>query len=190
MWEAFSATEDAHPIHLHLVAFQILNREGFEGEVETEMTDHGTKQYLTDVELLGDLRDPEPNERGSKDTAVILPGEVTRIVARFDRPGPLRLALPHPLARGPRDDAALPRRPRGWLSRARRCWRRIAPQGRAVPGAVGDTIAFPAPLTARQLRRSRPIRPSPSPPVVVSVLALRAVSVQARLKGCAASGTW
>jgi spore coat protein A, manganese oxidase len=88
VWEVFNATEDAHPIHLHLVAFQILNRQGFDGEVETEMTEHhGTKQYLTDVELLGDARDPEPNERGWKDTAVMLPGEMTRIIARFDRPG-------------------------------------------------------------------------------------------------------
>jgi spore coat protein A len=34
VWEVYNATEDAHPIHLHLVAFQIINRETFEGFVE------------------------------------------------------------------------------------------------------------------------------------------------------------
>ena len=48
---------------------------------------------------------------GFKDTVIAYPGQVTRIRARFDTPGPVRLALPHRRARGQRDDAALPHRP-------------------------------------------------------------------------------
>ena len=49
---------------------------------------------------------------GFKDTVIAYPGEVTRIKARFNYAGSVRLALPHRRARGQRDDAALPDRPR------------------------------------------------------------------------------
>jgi spore coat protein A len=92
VWEVYNATEDAHPIHLHLVSFQIINRESFTGTVEEkDQPQHdgttGVGGLLTDVVLGGDARGPEPNEEGWKDTAVMLPGEVTRVIARFDRPG-------------------------------------------------------------------------------------------------------
>ena len=92
VWEVYNATEDAHPIHLHLVAFQIINRESFTGFVaEKPQQMHngtfGVGGILTVDELGGDARGPEPNEMGWKDTAVMLPGEVTRVVAKFDRAG-------------------------------------------------------------------------------------------------------
>jgi spore coat protein A len=92
VWEVYNATEDAHPIHLHLVSFQIINRESFEGTVEDKpQIQHdgsvGVGGILT-VDALGDdARPPEDNEKGWKDTAVMLPGEVTRVIARFDREG-------------------------------------------------------------------------------------------------------
>jgi spore coat protein A len=92
VWEVYNATEDAHPIHLHLVSFQIINRESFTGEVEEKDQpqhngEYGVGGILTDVVLGGDARLPEVNERGWKDTAVMLPGEVTRVIANFDREG-------------------------------------------------------------------------------------------------------
>jgi spore coat protein A len=92
MWEIYNATADAHPIHLHLVSFQIVNRESFTGTLEEkpQIQHNGTTGLgyrLTDVVLGADARLPEPNERGWKDTAVMNPGEVTRVIARFDRPG-------------------------------------------------------------------------------------------------------
>jgi spore coat protein A len=92
VWEVYNATEDAHPIHLHLVAFQLMNRESFEGEVEEKpQPQHdggfGVGGVLEVESLGGDARGPEPNEMGWKDTAVMLPGEVTRLVAKFDRVG-------------------------------------------------------------------------------------------------------
>jgi spore coat protein A len=65
IWEIYNFTMDAHPIHIHEVQFQIVNRETFDGEV----------------------RPPEPGETGDKDTVIALPQEITRVKALFDRPG-------------------------------------------------------------------------------------------------------
>jgi spore coat protein A, manganese oxidase len=65
IWEIYNFTEDAHPIHLHLVQFQIVDRQPF-----------GNDSYT-----------PNPGETGFKDTVIALPGEITRIKAKFDIPG-------------------------------------------------------------------------------------------------------
>lgn len=90
IWELHNTTVDAHPIHLHLVDFRILNREPFTGTlVDKPMGAGGTTSggYLTNVSLTGPLRPAEPNEAGRKDTAIAYPGEVTRILVNFARPG-------------------------------------------------------------------------------------------------------
>jgi FtsP/CotA-like multicopper oxidase with cupredoxin domain len=78
-WEIYNFTADAHPIHIHLVQFEILNRQ----------------RLVTDVEgitapparLVGKPRLPEAWESGRKDTLIVYPGEVARVKARFDLPG-------------------------------------------------------------------------------------------------------
>lgn len=73
-WRFINPTDDSHPIHLHLVHFQILNRQGFD-----------TKGYSRgQVQLVGIVRPPETNEAGWKDTAVVHPGEVLTLLIRFD----------------------------------------------------------------------------------------------------------
>jgi len=62
-WEIHNFTEDAHPIHVHLVKFQLLGR-GVDG-----------------------TQAPEAWETGFKDTVIAYPGEITRIKAHFDLPG-------------------------------------------------------------------------------------------------------
>jgi len=42
---------------------------------------------LTSVKLVGRPKPPAANEAGWKDTAQMFPGEVTRVIARFDRRG-------------------------------------------------------------------------------------------------------
>jgi len=64
-WELWNWSADAHPIHLHLVKFEVVNREIIGGAV----------------------RPPEPWEAGWKDTVIGYPGEVTRVKALFDVPG-------------------------------------------------------------------------------------------------------
>jgi spore coat protein A len=66
MWEIYNFTEDAHPIHVHLVQFQVVNRQPIEDD---------TVLY------------PETWESGFKDTVIAYPGEITRIKAKFDVPG-------------------------------------------------------------------------------------------------------
>jgi spore coat protein A len=68
-WVIHNYTADAHPIHLHLVQFQVLER----------MTNDGLPG--------GVCLPPEPWEMGRKDTVIAYPGEVTRIKARFDLAG-------------------------------------------------------------------------------------------------------
>jgi len=92
IWEVYNSTADAHPIHLHLVSFQILGRQKFKATaVPKEMPAHdGSTSIgftLENLRKVGRERPPLPTENGWKDTAIMYPGEVTRVIARFDRPG-------------------------------------------------------------------------------------------------------
>jgi len=120
VWEIINLTADAHPIHLHLVQFQLLNRQNFNVNKYTKAyglafpggtspvdgmsyppgvfipafgpplpytptppnTIYGGNPDITRY-LQGPARPPEPNEVGWKDTVIMYPGEVTRIVARW-----------------------------------------------------------------------------------------------------------
>ncbi|MEY8876918.1 MAG: multicopper oxidase family protein [Leptothrix sp. (in: b-proteobacteria)] len=89
VWEIHNTTVDAHPIHLHLVDFRVINRQAFSGTVVPKpMGANGsyTGGYLTGV-TLGAARPAEPHEAGRKDTVVAYPGEVTRIRVSFPRAG-------------------------------------------------------------------------------------------------------
>jgi spore coat protein A len=81
VWEIFNSTEDAHPIHLHLVAFQVLSRQKFKSDQDL------ATGALDDIRLLGQPKSPAANEAGWKDTVLMFPGETTRVIAKFDRPG-------------------------------------------------------------------------------------------------------
>jgi spore coat protein A, manganese oxidase len=71
IWELVNFTMDAHPIHIHEVQFEVVNREVFD-----PMLPH-----------VGQVRGPEPWETGFKDTVIAYPGEITRVKAKFDLPG-------------------------------------------------------------------------------------------------------
>jgi spore coat protein A len=75
IWSFLNFTDDSHPIHLHLVRFQILDRRNFEPEAYYQ---GGAIQYI------GEPIPPAANEAGWKDTVQVHPGMVTRIIARFD----------------------------------------------------------------------------------------------------------
>ncbi|MDQ1505952.1 MAG: spore coat protein manganese oxidase [Actinomycetota bacterium] len=80
VWEFYNDMLTAHPIHLHLVAFEVLDRAPF-----IAVKDPGTGA-MRDIQG-GPRQPPFPQERGPKDTVLCYPGEVTRIRARFDRSG-------------------------------------------------------------------------------------------------------
>lgn len=90
IWEFYNTTADAHPIHMHLVDFRIINRQKFTGTIVPKTNSDGSEGGKLDaasIKLLGRPRVPQAGERGKKDTAKMYPGEVTRVVARFSRPG-------------------------------------------------------------------------------------------------------
>jgi spore coat protein A len=74
IWEIVNLTDDTHPIHLHLVRFQILDRRRFD-----------SFQYMTQNTLryVGPVIAPEPNELGWKDTVRVTAKTVTRIIVPF-----------------------------------------------------------------------------------------------------------
>jgi FtsP/CotA-like multicopper oxidase with cupredoxin domain len=80
VWEFYNFTVDAHPMHVHEVAFEVLNREGL-------VLDEATGEPVQPVQLSGAIRPPEAWESGFKDTVIAYPGEVTRIRAQFKNPG-------------------------------------------------------------------------------------------------------
>jgi FtsP/CotA-like multicopper oxidase with cupredoxin domain len=64
-WDIYNFTMDAHPIHLHLVRFEVVSRQVIGGVA----------------------RNAEPWESGFKDTVIAYPGEITRVKALFDITG-------------------------------------------------------------------------------------------------------
>jgi spore coat protein A len=74
-WSLVNLTEDTHPIHLHLVRFQILDRRPY------DVDEYMAKKTLR---YLGPAQEPPPQEKGWKDVVQAYPGMVTRIVATFD----------------------------------------------------------------------------------------------------------
>lgn len=74
IWSLVNLTQDTHPIHLHMVRFQVLDRQSF------DIFDYITDNKLT---FTGDRILPEPHELGWKDVAQCPPGMVTRIIVPF-----------------------------------------------------------------------------------------------------------
>jgi spore coat protein A len=66
IWELHNFTEDAHPIHIHEVQFQVVDRQPFQD---------------------ASARPPERWETGDKDTVIAYPEEITRVKAKFDLAG-------------------------------------------------------------------------------------------------------
>jgi spore coat protein A len=90
VWEFYNTTADAHPIHMHLVDFRIIDRQKFRGTILPKTNSDGSQGGVLlekSIKLLGHPRTPQPEERGKKDTAKMFPGEVTRVIAKFKRPG-------------------------------------------------------------------------------------------------------
>lgn len=107
-WEIINLTEDAHPIHIHLIQFQYINRQAVDvdsyrakydslfpggtfipgfGPPQTYTTPNaagavGGNPDFTPF-LQGGVILPEANDAGWKDTLKMFPGFVTRIVVRF-----------------------------------------------------------------------------------------------------------
>ena len=111
LWEIINISADAHPIHTHLASFQIVDREAFKNGGKNGYTaaytaalfagnvpDGGGPPFpylrlnadgaiggnpAIGPFLKGAPTAPLPYENGWKDTAIMYPGEVTRIMVRW-----------------------------------------------------------------------------------------------------------
>jgi spore coat protein A len=75
IWSFINTTDDTHPIHLHLVRFQILDRRRFEPFFY---------QSRGEIRYTGPVTPPAPEEAGWKDTVRADSKMVTRIIVRFE----------------------------------------------------------------------------------------------------------
>ena len=103
IWEIYNFTADAHPVHLHLVNFEILDREDFEYDitgVQTVPQHNGTTGEAPEISNIRNLTPAsvgsEYFERAPKDMVTSLPGDpegapptgqLVRIKAEFNKPG-------------------------------------------------------------------------------------------------------
>ncbi|MED5046547.1 outer spore coat copper-dependent laccase CotA [Bacillus siamensis] len=74
IWSIINPMGGTHPIHLHLVSFQILDRRPFDLERYNK---------FGDIVYTGPAVPPPPSEKGWKDTVQAHSGEVIRIAATF-----------------------------------------------------------------------------------------------------------
>ncbi len=78
LWEIYNSTGDAHPMHIHEIVFEVVNRQDIFVDEDTE-----------EVQVVpGSVPiPPESWETGFKDTVTAYPGQVTRVRAQFTTPG-------------------------------------------------------------------------------------------------------
>ncbi len=98
VWDFYNNTGDTHPWHFHLVNVQIVGRGifasttdslGFPVPIFGTFTDLGGNS--------GQLTPANPNEQGWKETVRMNPGEVTRVIMKFDLPT-LPASMDNPLS--------------------------------------------------------------------------------------------
>jgi FtsP/CotA-like multicopper oxidase with cupredoxin domain len=93
IWEIYNATGDAHPVHLHLVNFEVLDRREFTADaVEQPVLQHngevGVGFRLENIVVGAPVpAAAEYVENAPKDMVTALPEQVTRIKATFDKTG-------------------------------------------------------------------------------------------------------
>jgi len=96
VWQIANLTGDVHPIHLHLVNFQLLSRRPFDlgAYLATPVGSAAKPIYI------GTPRGPDPTELGWKETIKMNPGEITTIIMKFDLPKTPFMVPPSPRTGG------------------------------------------------------------------------------------------
>ncbi|HKQ96509.1 MAG TPA: multicopper oxidase domain-containing protein, partial [Candidatus Polarisedimenticolia bacterium] len=72
IWRFINDSGVSHPMHMHLVMFQVLDRDGFTTGPGGTIVPNGAPQP------------PAAEERGWKDTAMVAPNQILRVIARFE----------------------------------------------------------------------------------------------------------
>jgi spore coat protein A len=84
IWEIYNTTGDAHPMHVHEVAFEVVDRQDIEVR---EVIEGSEEKVQVNLAPGSSPTPPEPWETGRKDTVTAYPGQVTRIRLHFEVPG-------------------------------------------------------------------------------------------------------
>ncbi len=88
-WVYINMTGDTHPMHTHLVTFQVVGRTPFDVEAYEEANEgpHGVPGGIDPTPYAtGPMVPAPPDERGFKDTVKANPGQFTTIRAKFELP--------------------------------------------------------------------------------------------------------
>jgi len=72
IWRFVNDSGVSHPMHMHLVGFQVLDRDGFTKDPNGVIIPDGNPQP------------PPPEEDGWKDTVMVAPNEIARSITRFE----------------------------------------------------------------------------------------------------------
>jgi spore coat protein A len=89
-WYYINLTPDTHPMHTHLVTFQVVGRVPFDVDAYVAAAGSGGLGVPGGIDpapfATGLMVPPDPSERGFKDTVKANPGYFTIIRAKFDLP--------------------------------------------------------------------------------------------------------
>jgi spore coat protein A, manganese oxidase len=88
-WVYINVTGDTHPMHVHLVQFQVIGRTPFDAQAYEAAygTPNGVPGGIDPSPFAtGPMEPPDATERGFKDTVKANPAYFTRIRAKFDLP--------------------------------------------------------------------------------------------------------
>jgi spore coat protein A, manganese oxidase len=88
-WVYINLTGDTHPMHSHLVTFQVVGRTPFDADAYQAAYGgpNGVPGGIDPSDFItGPPQPPDPTERGFKDTVKANPGQLTTIRAKFDLP--------------------------------------------------------------------------------------------------------
>ncbi len=88
-WVYVNVTGDTHPMHTHLVTFQVVGRTPFDAAAYEEAYEgpNGVPGGIDPTPFsTGPMEPPDPSERGFKDTVKANPGYFTTIRAKFELP--------------------------------------------------------------------------------------------------------
>lgn len=88
-WVYVNLTGDTHPMHLHLVTFQVIGHTPFDAQAYAAAYSgpHGVPGGIDPRPFAtGSMLPPAPEERGFKDTVKVNPGYFTTIRAKFELP--------------------------------------------------------------------------------------------------------
>ncbi|MGE5499605.1 MAG: multicopper oxidase domain-containing protein, partial [Syntrophothermus sp.] len=84
IWNFINLSPDTHPMHLHLVNFQVLDRIPFDAEAYREAYGNNQAPEGAPLYTTGNPIQPQEDEKGWKETVKCPGGFITRIIAKFD----------------------------------------------------------------------------------------------------------